>query len=123
MITQSTQIFIIKNSNFCFRSRKTHPGAVVHLSDNPHDPSKLLIGFETGQIVLWDLKLKTADARWIAPESLKSISWHHDGKQFICSHTDGSLTTWNPRQGTKAVSVTFPHGKFLEKPLLNPKLN
>ena len=26
-----------------FRSRKTHPGPVVHLSDNPLDPSKVRI--------------------------------------------------------------------------------
>lgn len=82
----------------------------MHLSDNPQDPSKLLIGFESGQIVLWDLKTKAAEARWNASEPLKSISWHHEGKQFICSHADGSLTTWNARHGTKPVSVTFPHG-------------
>lgn len=95
---------------FFFRSRKTHPGSVVHLSDNPQDPSKLLIGYETGQIVLWDLRTKAADMRWNSTEPLRSISWHHEGKQFICSHTDGSLTTWNVRQGPKPVNVNFPHG-------------
>lgn len=29
-----------------FRSRKTHPGAVVHLSDNPLDLSKVRVFFE-----------------------------------------------------------------------------
>lgn len=29
-----------------FRSRKTHPGAVVHLSDNPLDLSKVRAFFE-----------------------------------------------------------------------------
>ncbi|KAK6620679.1 hypothetical protein RUM43_010974 [Polyplax serrata] len=92
-------------------SRKTHPGSVIHISDNPQDPSKLLIGFESGQIVLWDLRTKAAETRWNGPEALKSISWHHEGKQFICSHGDGSLTTWNVRQAAKPVSVTFPHAK------------
>ncbi|XP_024869499.1 syntaxin-binding protein 5 isoform X10 [Temnothorax curvispinosus] len=91
-------------------SRKTHPGAVVHLSDNPLDLSKMLIGFSTGQIVLWDLKTKTVEYRCQTDDLLTSISWHHEGKQFMCSHSDGSLTTWTLRQ--LKPSVTFPHAKF-----------
>ncbi|XP_025153697.1 syntaxin-binding protein 5 isoform X7 [Harpegnathos saltator] len=91
-------------------SRKTHPGAVVHLSDNPLDLSKMLIGYETGQIVFWDLKTKNADYRCQTDEPLKSITWHHEGKQFMCSHTDGSLSTWTIRQ-LKPTNVTFPHAK------------
>ncbi|XP_015585069.1 syntaxin-binding protein 5 isoform X2 [Cephus cinctus] len=91
-------------------SRKTHPGAVIHLSDNPLDLSKMLIGYESGQIVLWDLKLKAADYRCQADEPLRSISWHHEGKQFMCSHTDGSLSTWALRQ-LKPINVIHPHAK------------
>ncbi|KAG7202209.1 hypothetical protein KM043_015882 [Ampulex compressa] len=91
-------------------SRKTHPGAVVHLSDNPLDLSKMLIGYETGQIVFWDLKTKNADYRCQTDEPLKSITWHHEGKQFMCSHIDGSLSTWTVRQ-LKPTTVTHPHAK------------
>ncbi|CAL1675492.1 unnamed protein product [Lasius platythorax] len=91
-------------------SRKTHPGAVVHLSDNPLDLSKMLIGYATGQIVLWDLKTKNADYRCQTDDPLKSITWHHEGKQFMCSHTDGSLSTWTVRQ-LKPANVTYPHAK------------
>ncbi|GFG32353.1 hypothetical protein Cfor_10913, partial [Coptotermes formosanus] len=92
-------------------SRKTHPGPVVHLSDNPLDASKLLIGYESGQIALWDLKTRTAELRCQCAEPLKSISWHHEGKQFMCSHTDGSLTTWTVRQAPKPINVSQPHAK------------
>jgi len=34
-------IYIYIYINIFFRSRKTHPGAVVHLSDNPLDLSKV----------------------------------------------------------------------------------
>lgn len=44
--------------------QKTHPGPVVHLSDCPIDPNKLLIGFESGLIVFWDLKNRSADCRF-----------------------------------------------------------
>ncbi|XP_076639827.1 syntaxin-binding protein tomosyn isoform X10 [Colletes latitarsis] len=91
-------------------SRKTHPGAVVHLSDNPLDLSKMLIGYESGQIVFWDLKTKNADYRCQSDVPLRSITWHHEGKQFMSSHTDGSLSTWTVRQ-VKPTNVTHPHAK------------
>ncbi|XP_053598535.1 syntaxin-binding protein 5 isoform X4 [Microplitis demolitor] len=92
-------------------SRKSHPGAVIHLSDNPLDLSKILIGYESGQISLWDLKLKAAEWRCQTDEPLRSISWHHEGKQFMCSHTDGSLSTWFVKQA-KPINVTHPHAKL-----------
>ena len=73
---------------------------------------QLLIGYETGQIVLWDLKTKTADYRWQSDEPLRSISWHHEGKQFMACHTDGSLTTWFSKQ-PKPANITHPHGKVI----------
>ncbi|XP_028291621.1 syntaxin-binding protein 5-like isoform X7 [Gouania willdenowi] len=91
---------------------KTHPGPVVHLSDSPKDEGKLLIGFESGTIVQWDLRAKKADFRIYYDEAIHSVSWHHEGKQFMCSHSDGSLTLWNLRNTTKPFQVTFPHGKI-----------
>ncbi|XP_043987127.1 syntaxin-binding protein 5-like isoform X2 [Gambusia affinis] len=93
-------------------STKTHPGPVVHLSDSPKDEGKLLIGFEGGTIVQWDLRAKKADFRIYYDEAIHSASWHHEGKQFMCSHSDGSLTLWNLRNTTKPFQVTFPHGKI-----------
>ncbi|XP_059199443.1 syntaxin-binding protein 5-like isoform X5 [Centropristis striata] len=93
-------------------STKTHPGPVVHLSDSPKDEGKLLIGFESGTVVQWDLRLKKADFRIYYDEAIHSVGWHHEGKQFMCSHSDGSLTMWNLRNTTKPFQVTFPHGKI-----------
>ncbi|XP_036396932.1 syntaxin-binding protein 5-like isoform X3 [Megalops cyprinoides] len=92
-------------------STKTHPGPVVHLSDSPKDEGRLLIGFESGTVVQWDLRVKKADFRIYYDEAIHSVSWHHEGKQFMCSHSDGSLTTWNLRNTSKPFQVTFPHGK------------
>nr|XP_042913181.1 syntaxin-binding protein 5 [Parasteatoda tepidariorum] len=96
-------------------SCKTHPGSVVHLSENPLDPNKLLIGFEKGLVVLWDLRNKAADARFNTTENgmLRSVTWQLEGRQFVCSHSDGSLTTWNVKVPSKSVSVNYPHAKSL----------
>uniref|UniRef100_A0A668VVP0 Syntaxin-binding protein 5-like n=1 Tax=Oreochromis aureus TaxID=47969 RepID=A0A668VVP0_OREAU len=64
-------------------STKTHPGPVVHISDNPMDEGK----------------------------AIHSVAWHHEGKQFVCSHSDGTLTTWNVRTPAKPVQIITPHGK------------
>ncbi|XP_024142379.1 syntaxin-binding protein 5-like isoform X6 [Oryzias melastigma] len=93
-------------------STKTHPGPVVHLSDSPKDEGKLLVGFESGTIVQWDLRAKKADFRIYYDEAIHSVSWHHEGKTFMCSHSDGSLTLWNLRNTSKPFQVTFPHGKI-----------
>ncbi|XP_028971481.2 syntaxin-binding protein 5-like isoform X3 [Esox lucius] len=93
---------------------KTHPGPVVHLSDSPKDEGKLLIGFESGTVVQWDLRAKKVDFRIYYDEAIHSVSWHHEGKQFMCSHSDGSLTVWNLRNTSRPIQVTYPHGKILK---------
>lgn len=51
------------------------------------------------------------DMRWLTGE-LRSISWHHEGKQFMCSHVDGTLTTWNIKTSSKYIHISQPHGKL-----------
>uniref|UniRef100_A0A8C5IVK0 Syntaxin-binding protein 5-like n=1 Tax=Junco hyemalis TaxID=40217 RepID=A0A8C5IVK0_JUNHY len=91
-------------------STKTHPGPVVHLSDSPRDEGKLLIGYENGTIVFWDLRSKRADLRAYYDEAIHSVAWHHEGKQFMCSHSDGSLTLWNLKSPNRPFQTTIPHG-------------
>ncbi|XP_067273722.1 syntaxin-binding protein 5a isoform X2 [Pseudorasbora parva] len=92
-------------------SSKAHPGPVVHISDNPMDEGKLIIGFESGIVVLWDLKSKRADSRYTYDEAIHSVAWHHEGKQFICSHSDGTLTIWNIKSPARPIQTITPHGK------------
>ncbi|XP_056437916.1 syntaxin-binding protein 5-like [Gadus chalcogrammus] len=93
------------------QSSKAHPGPVVHISDNPMDEGKLVIGYESGILVMWDLKSKKADYRYTYDEAIHSVAWHHEGKQFICSHSDGTLTIWNVRGQGKPIQTITPHGK------------
>ncbi|XP_064488140.1 syntaxin-binding protein 5-like isoform X2 [Ornithodoros turicata] len=109
--TFSVSGYIINWNKAIELSRKTHPGAVVHVSDNPVDSNKLLIGFDTGAMVLWDLRSRMAEMRYQHSEPLHSVTWHHEGKQFMCSHADGSLTTWNIRGPNKPCNVMFPHAR------------
>lgn len=73
---------------------------------------QLLIGFESGTIVLWDLRAKCAELRWQSAEPLRSLGWHHEGKYFVSSHTDGSLCTWPLRPTPKPQFHSYPHGMY-----------
>ncbi|KAB0361395.1 hypothetical protein FD754_005551 [Muntiacus muntjak] len=75
-------------------------------------PTPLLIGYENGTVVFWDLKSKRAELRVYYDEAIHSIDWHHEGKQFMCSHSDGSLTLWNLKSPTRPFQTTVPHGKI-----------
>uniref|UniRef100_A0A3Q2NN05 Syntaxin-binding protein 5-like n=1 Tax=Fundulus heteroclitus TaxID=8078 RepID=A0A3Q2NN05_FUNHE len=79
--------------------------------DHPVPVLFLIIGFESGIVVLWDLKSKKADYRYTYDEAIHSVAWHHEGKQFICSHSDGTLTIWNIRGQGKPIQTITPHGK------------
>lgn len=107
----------------------------MHLSDCPSDSSKILIGFDSGLIVLWNLKTKKAEYRFYGTtevfflnlrkaffrfkalliffnKTMSSISWSFDSKQFMSSHNNGSLVIWNCKSDTKPANVLIPHSKF-----------
>lgn len=52
--------------------------------------------------------------RSVVHQAIHSVAWHHEGKQFICSHSDGTLTIWNVRGQGKPVQTITPHGKDTE---------
>uniref|UniRef100_A0A5S6QDC9 LLGL domain-containing protein n=1 Tax=Trichuris muris TaxID=70415 RepID=A0A5S6QDC9_TRIMR len=89
-------------------SQKVHPGIVVHLSECPTDDTKLLIGYECGTLVLWDLKERLTDSRYQCMNKLRSVSWHYDGRQFMCSLANGSLMTWTIRKTQEPAEIVFP---------------
>lgn len=92
-------------------SRKTHPGSIIHISECPQDSNKLLIGYESGCIVLWDLKARNADGRYYHTENLLWLAWHYEGKQFVAAHGDGSLVTWQTRSNARPAQILHPHAK------------
>lgn len=95
---------------------KAHPGSIVHISECPVDPNKLLIAFESGLIALWDLRSRSAEFRTTYHEAITCISWHHEGRSFMVSHSDGSLTTWEIKC-SKPSSVQYPHARNITEDL------
>lgn len=81
-------------------AQKTHPGAVVHLSDCPVDPNKLLIGFDSGLIVFWDLRNRSADTRF---------SYHvvSSSSSFLLGLPVFSSLHFNPKTQFRSLRVSF----------------
>eukprot|EP00794_Sanderia_malayensis_P000394 gene394-1028_t len=93
-------------------SCKTHPGPVLEIETNPVDENKLLITFESGTCVLWDLRSKAVQQRYTMSKDKKQISccsWHMEGKQFITGHWDGSISTWNWKNSKNPEETNTPH--------------
>uniref|UniRef100_A0A8C7C4M4 Syntaxin binding protein 5L n=1 Tax=Oncorhynchus kisutch TaxID=8019 RepID=A0A8C7C4M4_ONCKI len=79
------------------------------------DYTQMINWFESGTVVQWDLRAKKVDFRIYYDEAIHSVSWHHEGNQFMCSHSDGSLTMWNLRNTARPIQITYPHGKILKE--------
>ncbi|XP_060801516.1 syntaxin-binding protein 5 isoform X3 [Amyelois transitella] len=104
-------------------TRQNHPGAVVEISDNPLDASKLLIAFETGLVVVWDLRARAAEWRGAlgsgAPgDGIRAAAWQQDGK-LMTAHVDGALATWTTR-APRPTSLSYPHAKANKDGKLEP---
>ncbi|XP_047025165.1 syntaxin-binding protein 5 isoform X1 [Helicoverpa zea] len=104
-------------------TRPNHPGAVVEISDNPLDSSKLLIAFETGLVVVWDLRARAAEWRGAlgagAPgDGVRAAAWQHDGK-LMTAHADGALAVWTTR-APRPSSLSYPHAKANKDGKLEP---
>ncbi|XP_022827797.1 syntaxin-binding protein 5 isoform X4 [Spodoptera litura] len=104
-------------------TRPNHPGAVVEISDNPLDASKLLIAFETGLVVVWDLRARAAEWRGALggggpADGVRAAAWQHDGK-LMTAHADGALATWTTR-APRPSSLSYPHAKANKDGKLEP---
>uniref|UniRef100_A0A158Q8C1 WD_REPEATS_REGION domain-containing protein n=1 Tax=Elaeophora elaphi TaxID=1147741 RepID=A0A158Q8C1_9BILA len=89
---------------------RTHPGSVKAISTCPTESSKLLLLYEKGNVVLWNLQTKEAD-RFISDHPARCFAWHHDGRQFMCGTADGSLLIWNTRKPGEYTQKLQPHGQ------------
>ncbi|CAH0720277.1 unnamed protein product, partial [Brenthis ino] len=95
-------------------TRPNHPGAVVDVSENPLDASKLVIAFESGLVVVWDLRSRMAEWRGTLGtggpgDAVRAAAWQHDGK-LMTAHADGALATWSMR-APRPMSLSYPHAK------------
>ncbi|MGH0138024.1 UNVERIFIED_CONTAM: hypothetical protein FKN15_027005 [Acipenser sinensis] len=91
-------------------------GPVESLQEHPQCPSKVLIGYSRGLVVLWDQSTRQVDNLFLGNLQLESLGWERSGKTFVSSHSDGGYMVWavnsnNPR-AQQPVTSTIPYGPF-----------
>lgn len=76
---------------------KLNPGAIECLRQLPSDPTKLLITYNRGLCVLWDLESTTVVRSFVAPGHGQSVGIYvcQQGEYFTWYHADGSYAKWN----------------------------
>jgi len=94
---------------------KVNPGAVECILELPQE-SQLLIGYERGLVVLWDIKEQKNIRNFLASQQLEDLCWFpadNDRKMFATAHNDGSYMVWDIESGSKPKKeATTPYGPF-----------
>ncbi|UYV62473.1 LLGL1 [Cordylochernes scorpioides] len=97
---------------------KLNPGAVEAIAEHPNNPGKILIGYDRGLKVLWDIKELNAEHTYVGTQQLESLCWHRSGTQFMSAHNDGSYIVWNTDDPSKPDGApNAPYGPFPCKPI------
>ncbi|XP_052759396.1 lethal(2) giant larvae protein homolog 1 isoform X2 [Galleria mellonella] len=78
----------------CPEDFKVNPGAVESMCEHPKVPTRLLIGYNRGLVVLWDRVASQPTYTCVSNQQLESLCWNDDGEHFTSSHNDGSYVTW-----------------------------
>lgn len=76
---------------------KLNPGAIESVKQLPNNPNQLLIAYNRGLCVLWDLEENIVSRFYISTGHGQSVGLyvHTDNEHFTWYHADGSYATWN----------------------------
>ncbi|XP_075417088.1 lethal(2) giant larvae protein homolog 1 isoform X2 [Tenrec ecaudatus] len=90
-------------------------GPVESLQGHLHDPSKILIGYSRGLLVIWSQAARCVDRVFLGNQ-LESLCWERSGGTVVSSHSDGSYAVWTVGSGSSLVlqptEATTPYGPF-----------
>ncbi|XP_022222435.1 lethal(2) giant larvae protein [Drosophila obscura] len=92
---------------------KLNPGAIESIRQLPNALNKLLIAYNRGLCVLWDMDTSAVERAYIAPGHGQSVglSVNTTGTEFSWYHADGSFATWSIDNGEPPKNVNYvPYG-------------
>jgi lethal(2) giant larvae protein len=94
-------------------------GAIEALAARPHHPNQILIGYNRGVIVLWNLTTNEIENVFITAQRLESVSWLPCGQRIVSAHNDGSYVGWNLTDSplTPSEPANTAYGPFPCKPI------
>nr|KAF6456789.1 LLGL scribble cell polarity complex component 1 [Rousettus aegyptiacus] len=91
-------------------------GPVESLQGHLQDPTKILIGYSRGLLVIWNQAAQCADCVFLGNQQLESLCWERSGSTLVSSHSDGSYAIWSANTSSSPVTqpmvATTPYGPF-----------
>ncbi|KAM6184872.1 lethal(2) giant larvae protein homolog 1 [Rhynchocyon petersi] len=91
-------------------------GPVESLQGHLQDPTRILIGYSRGLVVIWNHDARCVDHIFLGNQQLESLCWERSGNTVVSSHSDGSYAFWPVDSSSSLVSqpniVTTPYGPF-----------
>lgn len=74
------------------------PSPVISIAAHPEDANQLLIGYQSGEVALWDFRGRKASRMFAMAGqsmSLTALAWHPLGRHFACGYSSGQLVVWD----------------------------
>lgn len=100
------------------KDQSTLLGAAEQILEHPIDADRLLIGYNRGQLILWNLETEKLEKFYSSGQQLESICWSSDGQEFISSHNDGSYIVWSINDNIQSSQqAKILYGPFPCKPI------
>ncbi|KAM9748736.1 lethal(2) giant larvae protein homolog 1 isoform 1-T1 [Dama dama] len=91
-------------------------GPVESLQGHLRDPTKILIGYSRGLLVIWNQAARCAERIFLGNQQLESVCWERSGHTVVSSHSDGSYAIWAADTGDSPTAqptvATTPYGPF-----------
>ncbi|XP_024900140.1 lethal(2) giant larvae protein homolog 1 isoform X1 [Pteropus alecto] len=91
-------------------------GPVESLQGRLQDPTKILIGYSRGLLVIWNQAAQCVDRVFLGNQQLESLCWERSGSTLVSSHSDGSYAIWSANTSSSPVTqpmvATTPYGPF-----------
>ncbi|XP_063707331.1 lethal(2) giant larvae protein [Culicoides brevitarsis] len=77
--------------------RHNNAGAIEQIKQLPSNFNHLLISYNRGLAILWDLEESKVHRAYVSPGHGQSVGLdvEHDGEKFTWYHADGSYATWD----------------------------
>uniref|UniRef100_A0A8R1I251 LLGL domain-containing protein n=1 Tax=Caenorhabditis japonica TaxID=281687 RepID=A0A8R1I251_CAEJA len=97
-------------------SCRVHPGPVRQLSISPAENTKLLIVYDKGILIQWNMITREVD-RFPLDPPIKTFNWHYDGRQILTGNVDGSISLFNNKKCSEPQQRTTPHGTESCRPI------
>ncbi|XP_020015164.1 lethal(2) giant larvae protein homolog 1 isoform X1 [Castor canadensis] len=89
-------------------------GPVESLQGHLRDPTKILIGYSRGLLVIWNQAARCVEHVFLGNQQLESLCWGRGGETIISSHSDGSYAVWSTDTGSRLTMqptvATTPYG-------------